>query len=109
MVRKTGFRPVNGSSILPTATTIYHCTKMGNLISIVEKGILRSDNGCVYLSKIPCYNYGEICLEVEAKELNPELIDGGGDKEWELLYWSDIPPKAIELHSVMNQYYDGME
>jgi hypothetical protein len=82
---------------------------MGNLISIVENGILRSDNGCVYLSRKPCYNYGEICLEVDSRELDPHLIDGGGDREWEIIYWDDIPPQLVELHSVANQYYDGME
>ena len=74
---------------------LYHWTKRKNLKSIRENGLIGNSSGIVYLTPKPEKWRGEICLEVETKNLKLTAFEDC--KEWEVLCWGNIKPKNIKL------------
>lgn len=82
--------------------TVYHRTSRKNVESIKKYGILRSKSqtwqgkgGCIYLSRNPDTNFGEVLLEVKLHVDEPSECYDLSD--WEIICFHDIRPEDIRV------------
>ena len=77
---------------------LFHSTPTENVESILEKGLIPSGIGIVYLSPDLEHIYkisGRTILEVETGDLKLTAFEDC--EEWEVFCWGRIPPENIKI------------
>ena len=80
---------------------LFHQTKVENIKSILQKGLIPNRMGIVYLSPRIGLFFGDVTLEVETG--NNRLTAFDDCRDWEVLCWGKIEPRNIRIFSICKQ------